>query len=245
MIDRRSLLLGSLAAAVTGCAVATLTPQEVAETERLGSFEHVRGRPGVVIGVPHGTPDVGTLDAGHVIRERLGVSGVFVTGFWDAKTRHRINVNRDTEEIIGEHSEVLKQWRSPRAAHINARYHALVKEAAQGPLRAFYEIHSNHRARYTDSVEVSTLGVSRAEAARLKEAFLASLERIERGVPRLAIHVAPVDQVGFNYGHSSTISEFSDKGCVIENPGRIFGHRPWRLAYAACLADAIARAGWS
>ena len=70
MIDRRSLLLGSLAAAVTGCAVATLTPQEVAETERLGSFEHVRGRPGVVIGVPHGTPDVGTLDAGHGCSER-------------------------------------------------------------------------------------------------------------------------------------------------------------------------------
>jgi len=34
----------------------------------------------------------------------LGWAGVFVTGFWDAKTRQRINVNRPTEWLIGPES---------------------------------------------------------------------------------------------------------------------------------------------
>jgi hypothetical protein len=243
-IARRHFVLGSLAAAfLHGCA-AELTPAELAAVDRLGAFAVIPGRPGVVVGVPHGTPDVGTLEVGRIVRERLGVGGVFVTGFWNAQTRERINVNRPTEQIIGQHSEVLRQWASPRAAHVNTRYHMSVEQAAQGPLRCFYEIHSNHNPRFASSVEVSTLGVSRDEALRLKKAFVASVEKLDPEIPHLAMHVSPLDQVTYSYDHASSLARISSRGCVIESPGRVFERSSWRRAYAGLLAEAIIAAGW-
>ena len=244
LFNRRHFVFGSLAAAfLEGCAT-ELTPAELADVDRLGTFELVPGRPGMVIGVPHGTPDVGTLEVGRIVREQIRAGGVFVTGFWNAQTRERINVNRPTEEIIGQHSEVLKKWASPRAVHVNARYHALVEQAAQGRLRCFYEIHSNHDPRYASSVEVSTLGVSRDEALRLKNAFVASLEKLDPEIPRLEMHVAPLDRVTYSYEHASSVARLSSKGCLIENAGRVFERSPWRRAYARLLAEAIVVAAW-
>lgn len=243
-ITRRHFLLASLAAGfLPGCAT-ELTPAELAEVERLGTFESMPGRPGVVVGVPHGTPDVGTLEVGRIVRERLGAGGVFVTGFWNAQTRERINVNRPTEEIIGQHSEVLKQWASPRAAHVNTRYQTSVEQAAQGPLRCFYEIHSNHDPRFVSSVEVSTLGVSRDEALRLKNAFVAAVGKLDSEIPHLDMHVAPVERVTYSYEHASSVARISSKGCVIESPGRVFERSPWRRVYARLLADAMIVAAW-
>jgi hypothetical protein len=243
-IARRHFLVGSVAAALLeGCAT-ELTQAELADVDRQGSFELAPGRPGVVVGVPHGTPDVGTLEAGRIIRERLGAGGVFVTGFWNQQTRERINVNRPTEEVIGQHSEVLRQWSSPRAAHVNARYHRSVEQTAQGPLRCFYELHSNHDPRFVNSVEVSTLGVSRDEAQRLKMAFVASIEKLDPQIPRLEIHVAPIDRVTYSYEHASSLARVSAKGCVIESPGRVFERSPWRRVYAKHLAESIVVAAW-
>jgi len=222
------------------------TNEAAGELDRLGKFEIVPGRPGVVIGVPHGTADGGTLDAGRIICERLGLAGAFVTGFWDQKTRQRVNVNRPTEQLIGADSRVLKEWRSDRAVAVNARYDELVRQAAQGRLRAFFELHSNHRPPYADSIQVSTLGVGRDEAARFKSAFERARDRLAEGVPRLAVHVSPLDRVTFpNFRNASTISKIADNGCAIEHPGRVFDNRPWRLAYVECLADAIQSAAWA
>jgi hypothetical protein len=240
LIRRRSLL-GALGAVASGCALPT---QQSADIDALGKFERVPGRPGVVIGVPHGTADAGTWDIGRFLCQRLGASGVFVSGFWDGKTRQRINVNRPTEQIIGPQSQVVRQWPSDRAAAANARYVASVKEAAVGPLLAFYEIHSNQRPEYIGSIEVSTLGVSLGEAARFKDAFCAAIDRLPNGAPRLAVHVSPLDPVSYpNYGNASSIARLSRKGCAIEHPVAAT-HRTWRLAYAGCLADAIEAARW-
>jgi hypothetical protein len=243
-VDRRLFLVGcaSTTFAVRARAAAL---RETSDIDQLGEFELVRGRPGVVIGVPHGTSDVGTLEAGRILRERLGAGGVFVTGFWDTEARRRVNVNRPTEAVIGQDSEVLRQWPSDRATAANARYIAMVKEAAQGRLRLFYEVHSNNRERLAESIEVSTLGITRGEAARLKEAFEAGADRLAHDVPRLAIHVSPLDKVTYpNYGAATSISKLSDRGCAIENPGRVFANRRWRVAYAECLAGAIQAAQW-
>lgn len=246
MSSRRRFLLGSIAVGFAPRASAAAPLPETNDLAQLGKFERALGRPGIVVGVPHATPDTGTLDVGRILCKHLGAGGVFVTGFWDPKTRQRINVNRDTEQIIGKDSEVVRQWRSDRAIAANARYTALVKEVAQGRLRAFYEIHSNHRPRYANSIEVSTLGVSRSEAARLKEAFETARERLPREVPRLALHVSPVDTVTYpNYGAASSISKLSERGCAIEHPGRVFSNPAWRRAYAACLAEAIQAAPWT
>jgi hypothetical protein len=246
VLDRRRLLLGSLFGLSTpGAARAFATTPQARDIDRLGKFELVVGRPGIVVGVPHGTPDVGTLDIGRTLRERLGAGGVFVTGFWDRTTRERINVNRPTEQVIGPESKVVRQWPSERAAAANARYEALVKEAAQGRLEVFYEIHSNHRPQFAGSIEVSTLGVRRDQAARLKAAFDAARDRLAPDVPRLAMHVSPIDKVTYpDYRAASTISRLSERGCAIEAPGRVLANRPWRLAYAACLAEAIGAARW-
>jgi len=246
MIGRRHLVLGSVCTVLAGRAHAAPAGPESSDIDRLGTFEMVLGRPGIVVGMPHGTPDVGTVDIGHLVRERLGAGGVIVTGFWDATTRQRINVNRATEQLIGPESQVLKQWHSPRAAAANAKYVATVKEAAQGRLKVFYEIHSNHRPNLAGSIEVSTLGVSRAEAARLKSAFEAACRHLPPDVPPLVMHVSPVDKVPYpNYRNASSISDFSDKGCAIESPGHVVGNKAWRAAVGACLADAIKEAAWT
>lgn len=244
MVDRRRFLVGSFCT-VLAARTSAASLQEMADIDQLGKLELVRGRPGVVVGVPHATPDTGTMEVGRTLLEHLGAGGVFVTGFWDTKTRQRINVNRPTEQIIGKDSEVLRQWPSDRAVAANVHYEALVKEAAQGRLKVFYEIHSNHRPRLADSIEVSTLGLLRGDAERLKAAFEAARERLAPDVPRLAIHVSPLDKVTFpNYGAASSISKLSERGCAIESPGRVLEKRPWRLAYAACLAEAIKAAQW-
>ena len=247
MFDRRRFVLtGGALVAWTQARAAFTMRDDVEDLDQLGAFERVPGRAGIVIGVPHGTPDTGTLQAGRILCERLGASGVFVTGFWDPRTRQRINVNRDTEEMIGSKSEVLKQWQTPRAVAANARYTALVKEAAQGRLGAFYEIHSNHRPDKAGSVEVSTQGLFRGEAQGFKDALAAARDRLDARIPRLAIHVSPVDRVDFpNYAHASSIARVSAKGCAIEWPGHVFGQAAWRSAYAQCLAEAIRAAPWA
>lgn len=98
---------------------------------------------------------------------------------------------------------------------------------------------------YAASIEVSTLGVSRGEAAQFKATFEAARDRLAAEVPRLAIHVPPVDRVSYpNHGYASSISKVSARGCAIEHPGKVFANRTVRLAYAACLAEAIAAAPW-
>ena len=241
---RRLLLAGSVCSVVAARGRAAVLA-DTADIDQLGRFELVRGRPGVVIGVPHGTPDVGTLDAGRILRERLGAGGVFVTGFWDTSTRQRVNVNRPTEQVIGRDSEVVRQWQSDRASAANAHYIALVTQAAQGPLKMFYEIHSNHKARLAQSIEISTTGMSRDDAARLKAAFEAARERLPADVPRLVLHVSPLDKVTYpDYRAASSISKLSARGCAIEYPGQVFANRAWRSAYAKCLADAVEMAKW-
>ena len=238
--SRRSFL-GALGVVASGCSLPT---QEAVDIDTLGAFEHVPGRAGIVIGVPHGTADGGTADIGRLLCRRLGASGVFVSGFWNGKTRQRINVNRPTEQVIGPLSQVVREWRSERAIAANARYVAAVKDAANGPLRAFYEIHSNQRPQYVGSIEVSTLGVSRREASRFKDAFLSAIGRLPGDAPRLEVHVSPIDHVTYpSYGYASSIARISRKGCAIEHPVAAT-HRTWRLAFAGCLVEAIEAARW-
>jgi hypothetical protein len=229
--------LGSLTVVASGCAAA-LTDAERESVDALGRFEHVPGRAGAVVAAPHGTSDAGTLAMAKALRARTGASGVFVTGFWDGRTRQRINVNRDTEQTMGANSEVLQKTYSARAAHVNARYTALVRQAAQGPLRWFFEIHSNSMPRHDTSVEVATLGVTREEARRFKDVFLAERgRRLPPEAPQLAINVAPVDKVWFNYQASSSISDYSQKGVLIETPSRVMRDTSWRARYFEVLGE--------
>ena len=131
-MQRRAFVLGSVASLASGCAAA-LSEQEKAAVDTLGRFEHTKGRAGVVVAAPHGTADAGTLAIAKEICARIGAGGVFVTGFWETQTRRRINVNRDTEQTTSLDSLAVDQRHTPRAAYVNARYTALVREVARGP----------------------------------------------------------------------------------------------------------------
>jgi hypothetical protein len=144
MRSRRDFVLASLGT-LTSIAVRAAGSSTADDLDKSGRFERIVGRPGVVVGVPHATSDSGTLEAGRALCSRLNAGGVFVTGFWDATTRHRVNVNRDSEETIGAQSQATREWQTAVSVAATARYEALVKEAAQGPLLVFYELHSNHR----------------------------------------------------------------------------------------------------
>ena len=237
-MNRRAFLAGSLALLGGGCA--TVGTETAVDIDRLGTFEHVPGKAGFVVAAPHGTADGGTLAVAKEIRSRTGASGVFVTGFWDTATRRRINVNRATEQTIGSNSQVSEHRHSEIAERVNARYDAHVREAAQGPLRWFFEIHSNSYPNYQASVEVSTLGISHNEARDFKERFLfARQQHVPSQAPQLGIHVAPADPVWFNYRASSSIAAFSQRGFLIESPSRVLRDVTWGPRYAAVLADVI------
>jgi hypothetical protein len=235
---RRAFLLGSIASFASGCAAALSEP-ETAAVDRLGRFEHAMGRPGVVVAAPHGTADAGTLAIAKEICAKSGAGGVFVTGFWESQTRRRINVNRDTEQTTSLDSRAVDQRHTPRAAYVNARYTALVREVAQGPLRAFFELHSNSNARYETAVEVATRGVGPHGARQFKERFLAARERsIPADGPKLGIHVSPADAVWFNYLNSTSI-DWADQGFLIELPNRVVRETRWRDGYARVLTEIV------
>lgn len=239
-MGRRAFVVGLLAVSASGCAT-TPSEQDTKAVDALGHFEHVPGRPGIVVAAPHGTADGGSLHMAREICARTGASGVLVTGFWDGPTRRRINVNRNTEQTMGPQSTVLEQAYSPLAAHVNARYTALVREAAQGPLRWFFEIHANSDPAYADVVAVSTMGIDLGEAQRFKEGFIAVRDRrIPPDGPRLGILVTPADRIRFNFQAASSISSHARRGFLIENPRRMMRDAAWRSRYAAVLADLIA-----
>src|SRR5574341_1021597 len=103
-----SLVLG-LAMLLQGCAGLFSTREPLAEPApvppapapvRPGRIEIERGRPGFVIGAPHGSSDSATDLIGRELARLTGFSLVVATGFshLDADGR-RFNVNRPTESV--------------------------------------------------------------------------------------------------------------------------------------------------
>ena len=64
MLDRRRLLAGSFSTVVAARVRAASTLPETDDIDQLGTFELVLGRPGVVVGVPHATPDTARWTSG-------------------------------------------------------------------------------------------------------------------------------------------------------------------------------------
>ena len=75
-------------------------PAEISRGE--GSFQVRRGRPGIVIGAPHGTSDKGTDIIARDLAGLTGFSLVVATGFSHlGSDGRRLNVNRPTESVPG------------------------------------------------------------------------------------------------------------------------------------------------
>lgn len=216
-----------------------------------GEIQLFPGKPGLVIGAPHGTSDEATDVLGRQVARRTGFGLVLATGFAkiDAEGR-RFNVNRPTEGVPGQppSSEVY----SAGARLIYERYVQRVKEAAQGPVRLLVELHGNARRESASRIEIATVGVHREQAwrlrtlwGRIRDAHLSAWP----GAPRLEIAVEPEDRVYFSAtgAKEAGVLRLPERGLHIELP-RVARTR-WRAAHVAILSQfvsetSIALEGW-
>lgn len=182
---------------VQGCAAIPPEP-EIPLTR--GQFVSRSGKPGLVIGAPHGGSDNGTERISRELAERTGFGLVLATGFSNIDSqRRRFHVNRPTEGVPGQppSSEVYTE----EARVVYEAYVRRVKEAARGPLRLFVELHGNARKESAGRIEIATVGVDRQQAWKLKTLFELIRDAHLRAwpeAPRLQLLMEPLDQLHLN-----------------------------------------------
>lgn len=235
-----------LALLVSGCAglIGGKQPVSVGDAPRLtlpgqGSISVQKGRPGYVIGAPHGTTDTATDLIGLELARSTGFGAVVATGFGklDAQGR-RYNVNRPTEGVAGEPPRL--EGETAAARRVYDGYSRSVAEAAQGPLRFYVEIHGNSHQDTVGRVEIATVGITMEEAWRLKTLLELVRDAHLRGqpeAPKLEIFVEPVDALRYSASASKSggFLSRSEKSLHIELPKS--ARTTYREAYTAVLAD--------
>ena len=159
------------------------------------------GRPGFVIGAPHGTTDPQTGDLAAELARRTGFALVVAAGFAiepDAPGRpgRRYQVNRPYEGHPGR--PPTEDVASDAAQQIYLAYEKRVQEAAQGRLAFYAEIHGNGRRESAGRIEVATVGVDHEFAQRLRTLFELIRDAHLRGHPsttRLEMMIEPADKI--------------------------------------------------
>ena len=207
-----SVVLG-LALLLAGCAglIGGKEPVSVGDASRpslqgQASFKVWKGRPGYVIGAPHGTTDIATDLIGFELARRTGFGVVVVLGegSLDAQGR-RYNVNRPTESVTGAPPRL--EGETEAARRLYDRYGRSVAEAAQGPLRFYVEIHGNGHQDTAGRVEIATVGLTMGDAWRLKTLLELVRDAHLRGqpeAPKLEIFVEPVDALRYSASASKS-----------------------------------------
>jgi len=204
-----------------------------------GAFNIQKGRPGYVIGVPHGTTDIATDLIGLELARRTGFGAVVVTGegSLDSEGR-RYNVNRPTEGVAGDPPR--SEAETEAARRIYEAYGRSVAEVAQGPLRFYVEVHGNGHQDTAGRVEIATVGLTKEDAWRLKtllelvrDAHLSG----QPSAPKLEILIEPVDTLRYTATASKAggLLGRSDRSLHIELPK--VARTTYRDAYTAMLAD--------
>jgi hypothetical protein len=176
-----------------------------------GRFEVLKGRPGFVIGAPHGTSDQGTDLIGRDLARLTGWSAVVATGFSQrGADGRRFNVNRPTESVAGTPARL--EGETADARRVYEAYRRRVAEAAQGPLQLYVEVHGNGHAASAGRVEVATVGLSREDAWRLKTLFeLIRESRLDDpAAPRLEVWVESLDPLRYTASAAKRMGMLAD-----------------------------------
>jgi hypothetical protein len=242
-----ALLQGCVAQGVDGPPV----PAPRAGTPRLPAQGYIAtrpGRPGLVVAAPHGSSDLDTDAIAVEIARRTGFGLVVATGFsMEPGTRahpgRRYQVNRPLEGVPGR--PAAEHVATEAARQVYATYEQRVREAAQGPLRFYAEIHGNARVECAGQIEIATVGVDRELALRLRalaELIRDAHLRANREVARLDVLVEPADAVTFGASGAKRdgILRLPERALHIELPR--CARRDWRETYTAILADLLAQA---
>ena len=204
-----------------------------------GSLTVQKGRPGYVVGVPHGTTDSATDVIGLELARRTGFSSAVATGFGrlDAEGR-RYNVNRPTESLAGAPPNAETQTEGAR--RVFEAYSRSVTDASQGPLRVYVEVHGNGHQDTAGRVEIATVGLSKEDAWQVKTLLELIRDAYLRGhpeTPRLEIFVEPVDSLRYSASASKSggVLGRSEKALHVELPK--VARTTSRDAYTDMLAD--------
>jgi hypothetical protein len=191
-----SVLVAS--AVIVGC---TTRPIEPDRTRAPGRITVRAGIPGTVVAAPHGTTDQWTAEMAAEIAGHTGFGLVVATGFdgeTDARERtgRRYQVNRPLEGVPGGPS--AEEIDTPDARAVYESYERRVREASQGPLRFYVEIHGNSRRESADRIEIATVGVDAEASVKLRTLFeLVRDAHLRARAPesRLDVRVEPADVV--------------------------------------------------
>ena len=206
------------------------------------------GRPGLVVAAPHATSDVNTGEMVADIARHSGFAMVIATGFalepdTPARAGRRYQVNRPFEGVPGRPPG--EEQASDGARRVYDAYEARVREAAQGPVRLYVEIHGNNHRDAAARIEIATVGVDRELALRVKA--LAELVRDVHlrghpGAPRLAILVEPADTLRYNASGAKRdgILRLPARALHVELPQA--ARLEWRPLYTAILAEFLTEA---
>lgn len=242
---RLALGLAMLVQGCAGMAPERSEPRAVATARHpAGAFSVQAGRPGLVIGAPHGTSDSETDQIGLDLARRTGWSLVVATGFshLDPEGR-RFNVNRPTESVPGSPARLERATEAAREVYDLYRAHVL--NAAQGPLRLYVEVHGNGRRESAGRIEIATVGIAAEEAWRLKTLLEIVRDAHVRGqdaVPRLMVLVEPLDPLHYTASAAKQggVLALSERAIHIELPRA--ARTAWQSAYTAVLADFLTQA---
>jgi len=210
---RRSASVASGVVILYGCATQPVASPEVTAADRITTRP---GRPGFVVGAPHGDRDVATDEIAAEIARRTGFGLVVASGV-----------------------------STPSARQASAAYERRVLEAAQGPLRFYAELHRDGRTGCAGQIAITTVGIDREFALRLRTlAELVRDAHLRSGGPteRLDVQVEPVDAATDRAPGAGRagILRLPERGLQIDLPR--CPRREWRDAYAAILADFLTQA---
>ena len=139
---------------------------------RLDSIPSRNGFTGVVIGAPHGTYDEYTAEIVKRLAFRTGLAAVIARGFTPTEAGGwRINVNRPSEKtFLAPEFEVS----SSRARETYSAFRDTVIDAAGGDLRLYFDVHQYGGS----SIQIATMGVSAAQAQKLKQRYQRLRDRL-------------------------------------------------------------------
>jgi hypothetical protein len=190
-----------------------------------GSLIVQKGRPGYVIGAPHGTTDTATDLIGIELARRTGFGAAVATG-------------RPTESVAG--APPRSETETDGARRVFEAYGRSVTEASQGPLRLYVEVHGNAHQDTAGRLEIATVGLSKEDAWQVKTLLELVRDSYLRGqpeTPRLEILVEPVDTLRYSASASKSggVLGRSDKALHVELPK--VARATSRDAYTAILGD--------
>jgi hypothetical protein len=230
---------------LAGCATRTL---ELPSGTVRGDISARRGRPGLVVAAPHGSSDAHTAAIAAEVARRTGFGLVVATGFdvageSRADPGRRYQVNRPLEGPPDR--PLAEESASDTARQVYETYARRVREAAQGPLRFYAEIHGNNRRESAGRIEIATVGVDRELAQRLRalgELIRDAHLRGNAGAPRLEVLVEPADPIHYTATGAKRhgILALPERALHVELPRA--ARLEFRALYTAILADFVAQA---